>query len=341
MSVADILAGRDNDYRRYVTAFEERTGLPWHAPTPPTLGGSSTSVVVPAHNAAYCLPTALDALAAQATSAWTEVIVVDDASGDATPEIAAGHPAVTHAVRLCRRAGAGAARDVGVRLAAGDTIVFMDADMVPQPHVLADFAARAADDLVLLGFRHEVGYHPVAHGRARVPAGEPNLLKDHRVRWRAPVGMPAIHSGRVYAEPAVIWPLDRTGDLLDLGFATAHHGFDLPFMVITALMAAPRRAIESVGGFDAGFDAEGWGGEDTHLGALLIAAGCRVAPLRQARAFHIDPPDPAAVRAGKFATARERAVRCRELLARPAGSRTAAASERLTDELLAGAQRLR
>jgi len=294
-------------------------------------------VVIPAYDRAYSLPTVLDALAAQAVDVPVEVIVVDDRSGDGTDEIAAEHPVVDRAVRLAERSGAAAARNVGVALARAETLVFLDADVVPLPHVLADFAARAADDLVLLGFREPVGYRPATHGRAALPPRPPRLVGDHRVRWRAPVGYPAVHSGEVHSSPVVSWPLDDSADLAELGFGADRAGWDLPLMVVTALMAASRRRVCAVGGFGTAFGL-GWGWEDTYLGARLIASGCLVVPLRQALAFHIDPPDPAAEWAEKLATARERAIRGRELLASssdPAdtGVRVAA--------LLAGAQELR
>ncbi|GIE87085.1 glycosyltransferase family 2 protein [Actinoplanes regularis] len=333
----DQLASRGNDHRPRQRAFQERTGLPWHAPTPAATGGSPLSVIIPAYDRAYSLPTVLDALAAQAVDVPVEVIVVDDRSGDGTDEIAAGHPVVDRAVRLAERSGAAAARNVGVALARSETLVFLDADVVPLPHVLADFAARAADDLVLLGFREPVGHRPAPHGRADLPPRPPRLIADHRVRWRASVGYPAVHSGRVYARPEVAWPLDSSADLAELGFGAEREGWDLPLMVVTALMAASRRRVSAVGGFGTAFGL-GWGSEDTYLGARLIASGCLVVPLRQALAFHIDPPDPAADWAEKLVTARERAVRGRGLLAAagdPAGTDARVA------ELLAGAQRLR
>lgn len=335
-SPAALLTLRGNDYRKHVDAFEARTGLPWHAPTPPTFGGSSLSVVVPAFDSAHSLATVLDSLAAQALSVPIEVIVVDDLSGDGSTEIVATHPAVHRALRLNRRSGAAAARNVGLALAEGDTVVFLDADVVPQPHVLADFAARAADDLVLLGFREAIPYRPARHGRACLPARAPQLSGDHRVRWRAPVGSAAVHSGRVYTRPEVVWPLDSSGDFAELGFGSDRHGWDLPLMVVSALMAAPRRVVRAVGGFDGGFGL-GWGSEDTHLGARLIAAGCLVAPLRQALAFHVDPADPGAAWAQKAATAAGRTARCRAMLAEP----FRVVDDGRTAELIATAQWLR
>ncbi|MGE5175962.1 MAG: glycosyltransferase family 2 protein, partial [Hyphomicrobiales bacterium] len=47
------------------------------------------SVVIPAYNEAALLPACLDSLAAQDYAGAIEVIVVDNASDDATPAIAA------------------------------------------------------------------------------------------------------------------------------------------------------------------------------------------------------------------------------------------------------------
>jgi GT2 family glycosyltransferase len=314
LSVVTTSTARGNDHRPRQHAFRERTGLPWHAPTPAATGGSSISVIIPAYDRAYSLPTVLDALAAQAVDVPVEVIVVDDCSGDDTAGIAAEHPAVDRVERLAGRSGAAAARNAGIALARHDTLVFLDADVVPLPHVLADFAARAADDLVLLGFREPVAYRPAPHGRAVVPRRLPRLDADHRVRWRAPVGSPAVHSGRSYDRPLVSWPLDSSADLAELGPGDDREGWDLPLMVVTALMAASRRRVRAVGGFGTGFGL-GWGSEDTYLGARLIDSGALVVPLRQALAFHIDPPDPAADWAEKLATARDRAVLGRRLAA--------------------------
>ena len=51
----------------------------------------------------------------------------------------------------------------------------------------------------------------------------------------------------------------------------------------------PRNAVIDVGGFDSGF--VGWGLEDTHLAAKLVATGLKIVPLRTTTGFHIDPPD--------------------------------------------------
>jgi hypothetical protein len=194
---------------------------------------------------------------------------------------------------------------------------------------------------VLVGFRHNITYQGTGQLRAQIPEGEPDLEADHRVRWLAPAGVQMFYSGQAYAQPFTGRPLEHTREFLDLGHGAMYHDWDLPRMVVTALVAAPRPAVLEVGGFDAGFDSHGWGTEDTHLGAALIAAGCKVAPLRQARGFHIDPPDAAAQWRAKFATAAPRINYYRQLLKDPAPTGRASDLARRAEQLLHRAESLR
>jgi glycosyltransferase involved in cell wall biosynthesis len=87
---------------------------------------SSVSVIVPSYNGAAFLSEALDSIFAQ-DPAPDEVILVDDGSTDSTAEIAAGYGSRVLYHRQ-PRAGAGAARNTGVRLARGGYIGFLDSD---------------------------------------------------------------------------------------------------------------------------------------------------------------------------------------------------------------------
>ncbi len=87
------------------------------------------SVILPARNAATSLGETLDSLLAQTSPDW-EAIVVDDGSTDETVAVAASYVRRDGRIRLAHRqqGGEGAARNVGVELAAAEWLLFLDAD---------------------------------------------------------------------------------------------------------------------------------------------------------------------------------------------------------------------
>ena len=103
----------------------------------------SLSIVVPAYNAEREIAECLGALRAAAPPD-AELIVVDDASTDETADVAKAAGATV--IRLARNGGPGAARNHGVAHAAGDVILFVDADVVVAPDALGRVARTFADD---------------------------------------------------------------------------------------------------------------------------------------------------------------------------------------------------
>lgn len=99
------------------------------------------SVIVPAHRAAHYLGDTLGALqhSTLPRARW-ELIVVDDASPDATGDVAAA--IADRVVRLAGRArGPGGARNAGAEVARGDWLLFIDADVRVHADTLATFLA--------------------------------------------------------------------------------------------------------------------------------------------------------------------------------------------------------
>ncbi len=108
------------------------------------------SVVVPAHRAAVVLPETLGALVASdlPREEW-ELVVVDDGSDDQTRDVAARF--ADRVVALPGPPGGpGKARNAGARVARGDWLVFMDADVRVHPDTLRRFAESigAAPDVI-------------------------------------------------------------------------------------------------------------------------------------------------------------------------------------------------
>src|SRR3954451_1278062 len=99
------------------------------------------SFIVPAYNEEHELPRALASIrhAAEAAQQPFEIIVVDDASMDATAEIAKVNGAVVVPVHFRQIA---AVRNAGARAARGDILFFVDADTSISPgHVTAAVSA--------------------------------------------------------------------------------------------------------------------------------------------------------------------------------------------------------
>ena len=96
---------------------------------------SSVSVVIPVHNGAKYLRECVASVLGQ-TLAPLEVIIVDDGSTDATPEIALSLGAPVRLLRQDRQ-GPAAARNAGAEAASGRFLAFIDADDIWEPDKLA------------------------------------------------------------------------------------------------------------------------------------------------------------------------------------------------------------
>ena len=102
------------------------------------------SFIIPAYNEEIELPSTIAAIQNAATSARQEyeILVVDDASTDATAEVAA--KAGVQVVSINRRQIA-AARNAGARVARGHTLFFVDADtQISSKHVVDAMAELQA-----------------------------------------------------------------------------------------------------------------------------------------------------------------------------------------------------
>ena len=92
---------------------------------------TSVSVIIPAYNSASTIIRALQSVAAQ-TLAPLEIIVVDDASSDATRDLvatfASSSPIPVRVLKQPINGGPSAARNAGWDTATGDYIAFLDAD---------------------------------------------------------------------------------------------------------------------------------------------------------------------------------------------------------------------
>lgn len=208
--------------------------------SPPVAGDEvpPISVVVAARNEADALPQLLEALDRQ-THPSAEVVIVDDASTDATAALAADWADGRPDARVVRVTEPSSPRKKhalsrGIAAARHDLLAITDADCTPPPDWLAVHAATHADadeDLVL------AGYSP--------PRG-PGL-----VGWFA-----------------------RYEALVEALYAAAAIGLGRPYMAVSRNLSYPRAVFEAVGGFDAGAHARSMSGDDDLFVQAVHRRGC-------------------------------------------------------------------
>ncbi len=92
------------------------------------------TVAIPCYNGAAYIGAAVESVLAQTRPA-DEVLVVDDGSTDGSVEIIRQYP--VHLIRHGSNRGLAVARNSAIREARGDVIVFIDADAVADPSLLA------------------------------------------------------------------------------------------------------------------------------------------------------------------------------------------------------------
>jgi GT2 family glycosyltransferase len=102
------------------------------------------SVVIATKDRAALLDGALASLRAQENAPEYELVVVDNGSSDATPDVARKHGALYAFVAEPNR---GKARNAGIARATGDAILFVDDDVVTPPHFLAAHAKAHRDEI--------------------------------------------------------------------------------------------------------------------------------------------------------------------------------------------------
>ncbi|MCC7165046.1 MAG: glycosyltransferase [Anaerolineae bacterium] len=122
------------------------------------------SVIIPTYNRSAMLLKCLDALHDQTIArARYEILVIDDCSPDDTPRRMSQRPSVRF-FRQARNAGPSAARNVGIREAQGDWLLFLDDDILVAPNTLEQHLAAHAE---------QPGENVAVLGVTRVAPGTP------------------------------------------------------------------------------------------------------------------------------------------------------------------------
>lgn len=210
------------------------------------------SIVIPVHNKAALTRQCLDSIFERPPKVDHEVLVVDDASIDGTPDMLAEYGEAVKHVRLEQNAGFATACNAGAAAAKGEYLVFLNNDTIAQRGWL--------DALVAYADRHGVAV-----------VGSKLLFPDGTVQ----------HAGVAFS------PL---GDPLHIyaGFPADHPAVNRsrPFQAVTAACVLVRRdAFGEAGGFDTGYHNDL---EDVDLCLRLGQAGHEVHYCHESVLYHLE-----------------------------------------------------
>ena len=208
--------------------------------------GLNCSIIVPAYNAEVTLPVLLDSLSKQTYKSDFEIIVVDDCSNDATPEVCRLKNG--EILRLKKNRGPAHCRNLGARRAKGEILVFTDSDCI----VAHDWLEQIE--------------RCFAQGDAEVIMGKLVLLPSSFLGDSiSALGFPA--GGALGFEK--VWKVSEDGFTNSLSSCN---------------FAIKREVFEDIGGFDECFPYAG--GEDSFLAYSLVRSGYRIKYCPEVLAYH-------------------------------------------------------
>lgn len=232
------------------------------------------SLIVSSYNRPDYLACFLAALERQRRAPDELVIADDGSSPEAWARIQAlarmASVPVTPVTQEDRGFRLAAARNLGVRAAGGDYLIFSDSDMLPGPEFVEVHERHARKGRFLIGNRGDLDRELTD----RIVADPANAPAFEQLWAAARRGHIATSQRRFLRQS-----LQRK-----LGLATAHKP-----QILGGHFSLWRAALEAVNGFDERF--EGWGYEDDDLSLRLYRAGYTSrSVMRQARALHLWHP---------------------------------------------------
>ncbi|MEO8378137.1 MAG: glycosyltransferase [Acidobacteriota bacterium] len=207
------------------------------------------SIVIPTYNRLDMLVRVLDALDAQVDAPEFEIIVINDGSSDATDAVISRRSGILF--RTQPNGGPGRARNHGVTLAKGKTVLLIGDDTVPERRFLAE------------------------HARVHRQAGH-----DAMTACLGYTGWPA-------GEPVTAF-MDYINDYgLQFGYKLIHDGQIVPFNFFYTSNISIDREVLAAHPFDTTFPSAAW--EDIELAYRLDAMGLKIHYNARAVTRHYHP----------------------------------------------------
>lgn len=299
VSIEKLLKRKNNNYIKLARLFKKKTRADIvRGNCKKALLTKSCSIIIPFHNNYGFLKKNLTSLFHQDSFSefkkiGTEIIIVSDGSPINFKKLIhrgkGSYP--TTCLKLKRNYGRSTARNLGLFHAKNEIVVFLDEDIVVPKDFLITHLLRHefSDKCVVVGFRQNISLKELD---SRLDNSKRKIVKlpicneDFRFKkfvsldWqKTHKNLPASNFNKLY------YPLKESGYFKYFGFGKNIGVWELPSMLLTSNASMPRNEIIKVGGFD--FRFKGWGMEDVHLAAKLIANGLYLVPNLHSTVYHL------------------------------------------------------
>ena len=174
-------------------------------------------------------------------------------------------------------------------------VLFVDASVILEPSFVTEHVwrhARLQRTVALLGFKENLNWGTFVKCRTEVLSGamRPDFQKD--LKWAhvltddeaGELGFE--HKGQRFRARDTINYMRVTDNFKALTGTESIGLRTLPSFFQTNIVSVPTHSVREVGGFVP--EMQGWGLEDTLLGALLVASGCKLIPCPTSVAFNLE-----------------------------------------------------
>ncbi|MBY6037582.1 glycosyltransferase [Fictibacillus nanhaiensis] len=259
------------------------------------------SIIIPSYNRYPLNLWSLYSLENQTISSdQVEILFIDDCSTDETPSLRHFESRYHFTyIRNSVNKGRAASRNIGVELARGEIILFLDSEMLTEPDFLENHMNHHRNDksLVVSGTFYHKGvftmYYPdFSHNQVNHIK---HLAKHHSFPLRT---LP-----ESYPVPLIKKEDIHTSQFIKLSFPNPYFpeisetygdelkGFTQPWTVfLSGNVSLQRELLLQTGGFDENF--KGWGYEDWELGYRLYKQGAYIVSKSDIKAYHQEHPIP-------------------------------------------------
>ena len=225
-----------------------------------------------------------------------EVILIDDGSTDQTSKSLQNYnpPYHFYHIRNQQNKGRSAVRNIGIKAARGNILIFLDAEMITEPDFVMNHLKYHQDknNVVATGFMHSKPVYTCAFPdfssktMNRIAALSNNKLKQNVKEPYPLIRLKDISSGAYKKFALKTFPWFRN---IISNYNANLEGFEFPWMAfITGNVSIRKQLVEQAGYFDEDF--VNYGYEDWELGYRLSKLGAKFMIGRDLGAYHQEHP---------------------------------------------------